>query len=159
MKLSRGCRSLRCRAGLFALLVSAGCYSQPSGFSKRIPSSEFESVRIAAGKGDPKAAVRLYEYYEFYADDHGQALYWLRVGAMAGDRESAQRLGLVLTRHDDNVFEGVCWLEHAASRGDVIAAEELARLRAPVRSGTTRSADPNSSSGSRDPTSAPRPAS
>jgi hypothetical protein len=52
MKLSRGCRSLRCRAGLFAMLVSAGCYSQPSGFSKRIPSSEFESVCIAAGKGD-----------------------------------------------------------------------------------------------------------
>jgi hypothetical protein len=86
---------------------------------------------LAAARGDGKAALRLFKYYELYAHDHSSAIRWLRVGAKSGDLQAAGLLGSLLVGDDD--IEGLYWLRYASVRGDYRAKMELKELEAPTR--------------------------
>ncbi len=96
-----------------------------------LPPSEEEAAVLAAARGDGKAALRLFKYYELYAHDHSSAIRWLRVGAKSGDLQAAGLLGSLLVGDGD--IEGLYWLRYASVRGDYRAKMELKELEAPTR--------------------------
>jgi TPR repeat protein len=62
----------------------------------RLSDRDAQVLKAAAADGDADAALKLAKYFDFYRDDHAQAITWYTIAAENGDQLAQCRLAKVL---------------------------------------------------------------
>lgn len=129
---------------LFVALTGFSCARQPMSIPDQPPdyyvmgnkslvlsAREIEEFQREALRGCPKAALRLYAFYESVRMDYAESLYWLRIAAENDSSVGQYNLGLALRDDADsrNRQRARFWLERSAANGDSLAQELLKEFR------------------------------
>lgn len=67
----------------------------------RVSDKDIPALRVSAADGNAESALKLAKYFDFYRDDHTQAMVWYSIAAENGDRLAQCRLAKVLRAESD----------------------------------------------------------
>lgn len=97
----------------------------------QLTDSQLLMLKAEAKRGDPNAAYKVADYYQFVGSNIDESIYWLRISASKGHVAAQSELGRLLLDRAKTLqerAEAVALLKSAASAGDRPAAAQLKRM-------------------------------
>ena len=138
--------------------ADAAAYLFVFGDSFAISPTEMEGIVRDANRGDPKAALRLWNYWGIYRRDQINAVYWLRKAARNGSAMSQYNLAVLIRDgvEQGGIAEARYWFHQASLGGVREAREELKKLEGPPLLDAVEVSKTGTKTGTKSPKSPPR---